>query len=359
MADYSQGPIGGAPQPGPYIPPTTTTTNAETGEGSAGNGFMSNQPPNYRPWLNFLIPVIMVLNLGVLAMVAYAAHKLHTGNDSLGFNIFAAVWTLIVGAYFIVALFVMKHLHFKWIIFILSVLSCIWWLTAFAYLASQTRQLYQVINLVNSYSSLGSSYGYSFAKTGKFKRDLAVAFAAATAVQKRYTSLSGYGDLDSYVKIFKTYKTVAAVMAGASAIGAIIWVLFMVFTILYALALFRGFSSSSGTIGGAPGATYEPKVEMQPYAGPPAPVGQEGYAPTKPEAVAYDPRVQPGTEFMTPPPPPGVVQPAGGMTYVNPAFGAPATHPQAYEMAEADRNYTVSPLSIREVNNAAEMPAHQ
>ncbi|KAK6528884.1 hypothetical protein TWF694_004115 [Orbilia ellipsospora] len=359
MADYSQGPIGGAPQPGPYIPPTT---NAATGEGSADNGFMSTQQPAVRPWLKFLIPVIMVLNLGVLAMVAYAAHELNTGADSLGFNIFAAVWTLIVGGFFIVAFFVMPHLHFKWIIFILSILSCIWWLTAFAYLASQTHSIYQVIDLVNKYASLGSDYGYSFAKTSKFKRDL-ITLASAAVQKRQYTGLDG--SLSYYYAIFKTYKTVAAVMAGASAIGAIIWVLFMVFTILYALALFRG--SSSPAAAGAP-ATYEPKVEMQPYGGvappytgppAPAPVGQEGFAPTKPEAVAYDPRMQPGTEFMTPPPPPGASHAAGGMTYVNPAFGAPGSHPQAYEMAEADRNYTVSPLSIREVNNAAEMPAHQ
>ncbi|KAF3906421.1 hypothetical protein ABW20_dc0105333 [Dactylellina cionopaga] len=363
MADYSQGPIGGAPpiqQPyvqQPYVPnagPATTTTTTTPDM----SGFMRAEKPAYPPWLGFLPPLILLFSLGVLGMVAYVAHTVNDGSSSLGFNIFACVWTLLVGTYLILAFWFMPQIHYRWIILILSVISSIFWLVAFAYLASDTHKVYQVINLVNSYSSYGSGYygGYSFAKTngsGKVKRAVE---ALGLGLEKRQFSSTGLVDA------YKLLKTIAAVMAGGAGIGAI---LFVVFTIFYGIAVFRGTSAtpSPETATG----TYEPKVEMQPYGGvqqpayPPA-VAQESFAPIKPDGPGFiDPRQQtPGTDFMTPPPPPGSHSGVGGAGYVNPQFGSGQPYLAAHEMP--DREYTVSPLSMSEMqgstpSNFTEMPA--
>ncbi|EPS42692.1 hypothetical protein H072_3295 [Dactylellina haptotyla CBS 200.50] len=357
-ADYSHGPIGGMPQPLPYQP----TAHNTAPEKATGNSFLSTEQPAYPGWLKFLPVAILILALGVIAMVGYVAHEFNSGTESLGFNLFAGSWTLIVGTYLILAFFFMPHIHFRWIILILSAISCIWWLTAFAYLASNTRQVYQIINYINQYSgSFGGSsyYGYK----GKFKRDVLMfteSMIVGSGLQKRQFSTSDLSSLSGLLSAFNTLKTVAAVMAGAAGIGAIVWLLFMAFTIFYAISMFRGSPSP-----GAGAANYEPKVEMQPYnAQAPAyqpPVSAEGYAPAKPEGAAiYDPRMTPGTEFMTPPPPPGTNQPTG-MTYVNPQFGAGQPYTA---VSEPDRNYTVSPLSISEVQGSepsarVEMPAHR
>ncbi|KAK6507096.1 hypothetical protein TWF481_005545 [Arthrobotrys musiformis] len=346
MADYSQGPIAGAPpaQPG------YNNANTPTFSSNPDNAFLSTAKPAYRPWLKFFPILILVFTVGVIAMIGFVVNSVGTGTQSLGFNLFAGAWTLIVGTFLVLAFWNMPHIHYRWIIFILSVLSCIWWLTAFAYLASNTKESFQVINLLESYSSYTSfdpsDYGFK-------KRGLSEAMGTVSMLGKRQSSVSQIYDA---IKNLSKYKTAASVMAGASAIGAIIWVIFCVFTVFYAMALFSRSSSSAPAavtpMGPVPVA-QEPKIEtyanVQPVyppigAAPITPAGQPmrpestySSAPTYVTSDPRDPRAAPGAEFLTPPPPPG----APG--YVNPQFGG----------YEVDRNYTVSPLS------AVEMPVSQ
>ncbi|KAK6340817.1 hypothetical protein TWF696_009135 [Orbilia brochopaga] len=379
-----------------------------------GQALLSRERPPYPPWLRVLPPVILVFTIGVLAMVAYVVHTVGEGKDSLGFNLFACSWGLIVTTYIILAMFQMPHIHYNYIILILSIFSCIWWLTAFAYLASDTRKVFDVIDLVNSYASLYSSLikrapGHITLDMAQINALLAAAASAAGTgkVKRQSTSYSSgfYGDfsslLDGYLSAFETLKTVAKVMAGASAVGAIVWVLWMVFTIFFAIALFR--SPSPGAANTA--ASYEPKLEQghlpqpqpashyqpqpaSPYQQPPvypsvpipgstAPPADSSYAPVKPDGAVFaapapaptptiipvDPRQQ-DEIFMTPPPPPSQVNTPAPGSYVNPQFGhgqPQGGHLETQEMP--DRGYTVSPLSeISEMPGSApgtrvEMPS--
>ncbi|KAK6521415.1 hypothetical protein TWF506_001633 [Arthrobotrys conoides] len=348
MADYSQGPIAGAPptQPGYNNVNTTMSSNPD-------NAFLSKVKPPYRPWLKFLPILILVFTVGVIAMIGYVVNVAGDGTQSLGFNLFAGAWTLIVGTFFILAFWNMPHIHYRWIIFILSVLSCIWWLTAFAYLASNTKQSFDVIKILEQYSSYsGSSFSFDPSDYGFRKRDL----ATLGLLEKRQSVSQIY----DYIRNLPKYKTAASVMAGAATIGAIIWIIFCVFTVFYAMALFSNSSSSQpapiAPIGPVP-VGQEPKTETYahiqpvypPAAAPTAPVfGQPlrpdstfSSAPTYVTNDPRDPRAAPGAEFLTPPPP--------GAGYANPQF-------------EVDRNYTVSPLSAVEMPavsqpiNVAEMP---
>ncbi|KAK6361898.1 hypothetical protein TWF730_005607 [Orbilia blumenaviensis] len=329
MADYSQGPIGGAPptQPGYNTVNTPMVSDPD-------KAFLSNSRPPYRPWLKFLPILILVFTVGVIAMVGYVVNTVNNGTQGLGFNLFAGAWTLIVGTFFILAFWNMPHIHYRWIIFILSVLSCIWWLTAFAYLASNTKDSFQAINLLEQYSSYTSNFDPS--DYGFKKRDL----AALGMLERRQS----YSALYEYVRNLKKYKKAASVMAGASAIGAIIWVIFCVFTVFYAMALFSSAPSTPAPNApmGAPPVAQEQKIEtyahVQPaypptaVAQPMRPEGTFSGVPTYVSNDPRDPRMAPGADFLTPPPP--------GAGYTNPQF-------------EVDRNYTVSPLS------AVEMPASQ
>ncbi|KAK6350860.1 hypothetical protein TWF718_004042 [Orbilia javanica] len=348
MADYSQGPIAGAPptQPGYNNVNTTTVSSPE-------KAFLSTVKPAYRPWLKFLPIVIVVFTVGVIAMIGYVVNVVGTGTQSLGFNLFAGAWTLIVGTFLILAFWNMPQIHYRWIIFILSALSCIWWLTAFAYLASNTKDSFKVIKLLESYRSYTNNYSFDPSDYGIRKRDL----AAIGLLEKRQSSVS---EIYEYIANLPKYKTAASVMAGAAAIGAITWVIFCVFTIFYAIALFSTTSNSQlapvTPMGPPPVAQkVETYAHVQPTY-PPAPAPNAPFAgqPIRPEstfssAPTYntvdprDPRAAPGAEFLTPPPP---------GAYANPQFGG----------YEADRNYTVSPLSIVEMPggqppNLAEMPS--
>ncbi|KAK6534565.1 hypothetical protein TWF281_005878 [Arthrobotrys megalospora] len=347
MADYSQGPIAGAPpaQPGYNNANTTMSSNPD-------NAFLSKVKPPYRPWLGFLPPVILAFTVGVIAMVGYAAWALNDGSQSIGFNLFTGVWTLLVGTYLVLAFWVLPNIHYRWIIFILSVLSCIWWLTAFAYLASNTRDTFRAIDLLDPYSSYTNTNPYSFDPSdyGFRKRDL----DAIKSLGKRQSTST----LLYYIRRLPTLKKAAGTMAGASAIGAIIWVTFCVFTVFYGISLFSGPPSSApapmAPAVGAPEQKIETYAHVQPtYPPPVAAENNTGFAPVRPDSTfsatptyntvdPRDPRQAPGAEFLTPPPPGG---------YPNQQFG----------QYEADRNYTVSPLSINEMPasqppNLAEMP---
>ncbi|KAF3078530.1 hypothetical protein TWF569_002794 [Orbilia oligospora] len=347
MADYSQGPIAGAPPAQMGYNNVNTTTMSSNPD----NAFLSTVRPPYRPWLKFLPILILVFTIGVIAMIGYVVNVVGDGSQSLGFNLFAGAWTLIVGTFLILAFWNMPHIHYRWIIFILSVLSCIWWLAAFAYLASNTKQSFEVIKILESYSSLSSTYSFDPSDYGFRKRDL----SALGLLEKRQSVSQIY----EYIRNLPKYKTAASVMAGAATIGAIIWVIFCVFTVFYAMALFSSSPSQpapAAPMGPVP-VGQEPKIETYANVQPVYPPAAATTAPTfghpsRPDstfssAPTYitndprDPRAAPGAEFLTPPPPGG---------YTNPQF-------------EVDRNYTVSPLSAVEMPavsqqvNLAEMPS--
>ncbi|EWC46179.1 hypothetical protein DRE_04557 [Drechslerella stenobrocha 248] len=399
----SQGPISGA-----HMPQHAQYNNGNTHPGAAPDfrKMMSTKKPEYPAWLRILPLAILVLTFGVLAMIAYVVNVSGTGEQSLGFNLFACAWGILVLAYIILAIFSIPSIHYNWLILGLSVLSAIFWLTAFAYLASDTHKIFQAIDLINQYASLYSSFSsFSFATkptvrraaaaVAGFKLDFAeidalIEASKAGGLVKRqsYRGDSGVsGIVERYFREFETIRRASRVMAGAAAIGAIIWVLWVVFTVFYCIALRR--SSESAPADGAV-ASYEPKLEQgqgqlpqQPiYPAMPLPPPQqqqqqqaeyitpvqpntvpvhENFAPVKPEAAQLDPRAQ-EEQFMTPPPPPSQTAPTPG-SYVNPQFGGPAPAPltqgnlQAYDTP--DRGYTVSPLSEMpgsDVGTRAEMP---
>ncbi|RVD88255.1 uncharacterized protein DFL_002446 [Arthrobotrys flagrans] len=350
MADYSQGPIAGAPPTQPGYNNVNTTTMSSNPD----NAFLSTVKPPYRPWLKFLPILILVFTAGVIAMVGYVVNFAGNGTQSLGFSLFAGSWTLLVGTFLVLAFWNMSQIHYRWIIFILSVLSCIWWLTAFAYLASNTRESFKAIKLFEQYSSYTNSYGFDPSDYGFRKRDL----GAIRLLEKRQSISQIY----EIIRNLPKYKTVASVMAGAATVGAIIWVIFCVFTVFYAIALFSSSPSPLAPVAsmGPPPVGQEQKTETYAYVQPAYPPVAATTAPVtgqpiRPEstfssAPTYvtndprDPRAAPGAEFLTPPPP--------GAGYANPQFGG----------YEVDRNYTVSPLSAVEMPavsqqvNLAEMP---
>ncbi|KAJ6262376.1 hypothetical protein Dda_3184 [Drechslerella dactyloides] len=388
------GPIGGAP-PVQYTnaapaaaPPGTMAADSKK--------LMTTERPAYPEWVRFLPPVILLFTVGVLAMVAYVVHTTDTGQDSLGFNLFACAWGLLVTPFIIVATFTHPRLHYTYLILVLALFSCIWWLTAFAYLASDTKKVMDVIKLIESYASLYGSSSSIFKRAamalpGHIAMDFAkidglLAAAKDGGLVKRASYGSVSGILQEYYKEFQTLKTVSKVMAGAAGLGAIIWILWVVFTVMFIIGLARGSRSSPGVAG-----TYEPKIEQQqqfqpqyqptatqlgqppvyPTMPPPAamdsssyaPVKSEGFAPSQPTIIPVDPRAQ--EQFITPPPPPSqAATPAPGTMYVNPQFGAGQGHGHS-ETQVPDRGYTVSPLSeISEMPGSVaaqrvEMPGHQ
>ncbi|KAF3919391.1 hypothetical protein ABW21_db0206401 [Orbilia brochopaga] len=380
MADYSAGPIGGAP-PNQYHAPNASHAPAGAGS-SMGGQLMSRDRPAYPGWLRVLPPVILVFTVGVLGMVAYVVHTTGEGRDSLGFNLFACAWGLIVTPYIILSMFNMPQIHYNWLILILAGFSCIWWLTAFAYIASDARKIFQVIDLIDSYSSLYSGSiikraasampGFITLDFAQMDELLAAAKAAGVHSKLKRAMSSSYSS--------DFYGSYSDLLSG---------VLWCVFTVVFAWSLFRSSSSTPAAV-----ASHEPKIEQgfnpqmdpQPYSQqqsypqtpvyPSVPIPgaspavESSYAPVKPDAAIFsapapaptptiipvDPRQQ-DEIFMTPPPPPSQVNtPAPG--YVNPQFGAghgPGGHLETQEMP--DRGYTVSPLSeISEMPGSAPGP---
>jgi len=179
---------------------------------------------------------------------------------SLSFAVFACVWTILVGIYISLSFSVWRGSHYRWIIFILLILSTIWWLVAFAYLASDAKDALDAVKEFDASLALGS------------------------LIQKRK---SYAGSSSSYNKKladwYDNFRTASKGMAGASGIGALIWILFIVFTIFYSLGLFR--KQNNGTV---PMGTMEEKQEVQqpyPVVQSPPPTSQFGaYYPPNPTA---------------------------------------------------------------------------
>ncbi|KAF3942068.1 hypothetical protein ABW19_dt0202968 [Dactylella cylindrospora] len=304
--DYSQGAIGGPAPPPQQMQPQQHAAGAH-------NEFLSKERPEFPTWVAYLLIPILIFTLIVMGLTGYAVSDpyLKTGYDSLPFALFAASWGIIVTVYIFLAIGHMPHIHYKWIVFILAVLTCIWWLVAFAYLASQAREVMNYINTIddyyNSYSSYGSGSSSDYSDIindiidsyfGKAKRD----------ISRRKSSSSSSSYYSSALDEWNKYKTAGKCMAAAAGVGAIVWILWMIFTIFYSIALFRNvnFHSASGAVVAPPPVSYEPKtgipLEQPAYPAVPVPVASPvpAYGPVKPDP-AYDPRVQ--TPFITPPPP--------------------------------------------------------
>jgi len=285
-------------------------------------GHTDQNVPQYPKWIQFLLIPILVLTIIVLGLVAYAMNIGRSGQKdqteagyyvyyiyeygvdgaaSLAFNIFACVWGMIVTVYIFLALGPVARLHFKWLIFALSILSCIFWLTAFAYIASFASNFKKFIT-DNEDSALFYYAGYSSSYSSGYSSG----------------NIYGSGDdtLNTVLDVIKTIKNVQQIVAAAAGIGALVWILWMVFTSIYSIALFRGTSFNSGMVASAPAPSYEPKpgMPLQPMYPPEQPAyqqpmspGPQGYAyaqpvaypPLKPEPV-FDPRLQ--NQVMTPPP---------------------------------------------------------
>jgi len=157
---------------------------------------------------------------------------------SLSFAVFACVWTILVGIYISLSFSVWRGSHYRWIIFILLILSTIWWLVAFACLASDAKDALDSVKLADRALRQSSGYYYSPSRIP-----------------------------NSLLDWYSRFRTASKGMAGASGLGALIWILFIVFTIFYSIGLFRKQYNGAVTYAQeAPMGTIEQKQAMQqPY----------------------------------------------------------------------------------------------
>jgi len=310
MNDYSQGPVAGPA-------PTTYANEAAPNYAAAGtrskNNFLNREVPPVPNGLKFLLIPILIVTLIVLGLTSFVANYYsggyYTVGGSIAFNIFATAWTIIVVIYFFVAFFGARHGHYRWIIFILLIFTVLWWLIAFAYLASNAHTLVSYVNGYNSYySDYYNNYSYDYYDYG-------------------YSSTS-------YVD---TFSVVAYCAAAASGLGALVWIFWVVFFGIYTRAMFRTTGSASSAPAPVPVSYGEAKPPIQP----PQPVYQQHQNVAPYQQPQYPSQLPQGSY------PPNTPMPQGGAPYNVPVSPAPEYQhrPMNIESVPPPRSDMVSPLS--------------
>ncbi|KAG0635748.1 hypothetical protein HOY80DRAFT_980515 [Tuber brumale] len=172
------------------------------------------------PWLKFIRIAQVSLSLLIIALAAFALSAIPYGNTfgTFGFNIFTCLFTIIVGAYLLITPLRAPKLYNCWAALVLEIFGVIFWLSAFATLAS--------------WASLG------LLTVGALrKRD------AKKSSSSSSNNNFGSDYLDSLTKDaearYARYKAGWRCAGAAAGLGGIVWILFMITLITYSIFLHR------------------------------------------------------------------------------------------------------------------------
>ncbi|RPA89965.1 hypothetical protein L873DRAFT_1754406 [Choiromyces venosus 120613-1] len=172
------------------------------------------------PWLKFIRIAQVGLSVLILALASFALSAIPYGNTfgTFGFNIFTCLFTFIAGAYLILTPLKSPKLYNCWAALVLEIFGVIFWLSAFATLAS--------------WASLGLLTVHALGK-----RDV-----------KKSTSSSNDGQFGSDIwsstskemeARYARYQAGWKCAGAAAGLGGIVWVLFMITLITYSIFLHR------------------------------------------------------------------------------------------------------------------------
>ncbi|KAG0134856.1 hypothetical protein HOY82DRAFT_583896 [Tuber indicum] len=102
------------------------------------NSYTAQHVVDQPPWLKFVRVAQVSLSVLILALAAFALSAIPYGNTfgTFGFNIFTCLFTFIVGAYLLVTPLRAPKLYNCWAALVLEIFGVIFWLSAFATLAS-------------------------------------------------------------------------------------------------------------------------------------------------------------------------------------------------------------------------------
>ncbi|KAK3688066.1 hypothetical protein B0T22DRAFT_143618 [Podospora appendiculata] len=134
-------------------------------------GLLAKGVPALQPaWLLFVKIAILVLSIIILGLAAWAlsifgglASGLGYSGGAAGFAVFVTIWTFIVYGGTIAIEMVATHLFYRIAGVVLYSLSIIFWLTAWAYAASQASTWNSAASL---FGDFGGGFDNSFKKEG-------------------------------------------------------------------------------------------------------------------------------------------------------------------------------------------------
>ncbi|KAK3324317.1 hypothetical protein B0T19DRAFT_228153 [Cercophora scortea] len=129
-------------------------------------GLLAKGVPALQPaWLLFVKIAILVLSVIILGLAAWAlsifgglASGLGYSGGAAGFAVFATIWTFIVYGGTIAIEMVATHLFYRIAGVVLYSLSIIFWLTAWAYAASQASTWNSAGSLFGSFGGVDNSF---------------------------------------------------------------------------------------------------------------------------------------------------------------------------------------------------------
>ncbi|PWW76197.1 hypothetical protein C7212DRAFT_279134 [Tuber magnatum] len=156
------------------------------------------------PWLKFIRIAQVSLALLILALAAFALSAIPYGNTfgTFGFNIFTCIFTFVVGSYLLLTPIKAPHLYNCWAALVLEIFGVIFWLSAFATLASWAS-----LGLLTIDNIFDSDY---FEEQKK-------------EAEERYAR----------------YQAGWRCAGAAAGLGGIVWILFMITLITYSIFLHR------------------------------------------------------------------------------------------------------------------------
>jgi uncharacterized membrane protein len=189
------------------------------------NSYTAQHVVDQPPWIKFIRIAQVSLSVLILALAAFALSAIPYGNTfgTFGFNIFTCMFTLIVGAYLLITPLRAPKLYNCWAALVLEIFGVIFWLSAFATLAS--------------WASLG------LLTVGSLRKRDAKKSSSSSSSSSSSNDVFGSDYLDNITKEaeerYARYRAGWRCAGAAAGLGGIVWILFMITLITYSIFLHR------------------------------------------------------------------------------------------------------------------------